>query len=177
MILKLKRTPAIYLVGFMGCGKSTVGRALADELGWSFVDLDEEIERRQGASIASIFDTRGEAAFRELECAALREHVRTVQMGRPQVISLGGGAFLADENCELATNNGVTVWLDCPFVTIARRVAGGTHRPLARDPEQLKALFEERRTGYSRAEFRIEVVDDDARGAVAQILALPLFTP
>ncbi len=73
MILKLKRTPAIYLVGFMGCGKSTVGRALADELGWTFVDLDEEIERKQGATIASIFDTRGEAAFREMECDALRE--------------------------------------------------------------------------------------------------------
>jgi len=175
MILKLKRTPAIYLVGFMGCGKSTVGRALAEELGWHFVDLDEEIERRHGATIASIFDTHGEAAFREMECAAIQERVRTTQMGRPQVISLGGGAFLADENCELATNNGVTVWLDCPFSTIARRVAGATHRPLARDPEQLKLLFEARRSGYSRAEFRIEIVDDDARGAVAQILALPLF--
>lgn len=177
MILKLKRTPAIYLVGFMGSGKSTVGRALADEIGWTFVDLDEEIERREGASIASIFDARGEAAFRELECAQLRAHVRTVQMGRPQVISLGGGAFLADENCELLTNNGVTVWLDCPFSTIERRVAHATHRPLARDPEQLKILFDERRTGYARAEFRIEVVDDDARGVVAQILALPLFSP
>jgi shikimate kinase len=177
MILKLKRTPAIYLVGFMGSGKSTVGRALAGELGWSFVDLDEEIERRQGASIAELFDTRGESAFREIERTALHEHVRTVQMGRPQVISLGGGAFLADENCELTTNNGVTIWLDCAFSTIQRRVAGATHRPLARDPEQLKVLFEERRAGYSRAEFRIEVVDDDASGAVAQILALPLFTP
>jgi shikimate kinase len=177
MILKLKRTPAIYLVGFMGSGKSTVGRALAGELGWTFVDLDEEIERRQGVSISELFDTQGEAAFREIERAALREHVRAVQMGRPQVISLGGGAFLADENCQLATNNGVTVWLDCPFSTIARRVAGASHRPLARDPEQLKVLFEERRAFYSRAEFRIEMVDDDARGAVAQILALPLFTP
>jgi shikimate kinase len=177
MILKLKRTPAIYLVGFMGSGKSTVGRALAGELGWTFVDLDEEIERRQGVSIAELFDTRGEAAFREIERAALHERIRTVQMGRPQVISLGGGAFLADENCELASNNGVTIWLDCAFPTIARRVAGSTHRPLARDPEQLKVLFEERRAGYSRAEFRIEVVDDDAGGAVAQILALPLFTP
>jgi shikimate kinase len=175
MILKLKRTPGIYLVGFMGCGKSTVGRALAEELGWSFVDLDEDIERRQGATIASIFDACGEPAFREMECAALREHVRTIQMGRPQVISLGGGTFVAEENCELVTNNGVTVWLDCPFSTIARRVEGATHRPLARDPEHLQELFEARREHYSRAEFRVEVVDDDARGAVARILALPLF--
>jgi shikimate kinase len=175
MILKLKRTPAIYLVGFMGCGKSTVGRALADELGWTFVDLDEEIERKQGTTIASIFDTKGEAAFRELECDALRERIRTVQMGRPQVISLGGGAFIEEENCELATNNGVTVWIDCPFSMVERRVAGETHRPLARDPEQLKKLFESRRDSYARANFRVEVTDDDARSAVARILALPLF--
>jgi len=155
--------------------KSTVGRALADELGWTFIDLDEEIERREGTTIASIFDTKGEAAFRIIECDALRERIRTVQMGRPQVISLGGGAFVEDENCELATNNGVTVWIDCPFSMVERRVAGETHRPLARDPEQLKKLFEARRESYARANFRVEVTDDDARSAVAQILALPLF--
>src|SRR5579871_148086 len=105
MILKLKRTPAIYLVGFMGCGKSTVGRALAEELGWKFTDLDEEIERGAQTTISEIFATRGEPAFRELESAALREHVRVVRMGRPQVISLGGGAFLSEENLVLANNN------------------------------------------------------------------------
>ncbi len=175
MILKLKRTPAIYLVGFMGCGKSTVGRALADELGWSFIDLDEEIERREAATIASILDTRGELVFRELETAALRERVHNVQMGRPQVVSLGGGAFLSVENLELAANNGVTVWLDCPFSMIERRVAAGTHRPLARDPFRLRELFEERRESYGRADFRVDVIDDDVRSAVSQILALPLF--
>src|ERR1041384_1213392 len=115
MILKLKRTPGIYLVGFMGCGKSTVGSALADELGWSFIDLDEEIERREGASIAEIFDQRGEAEFRHIESAALRDRVRNVQSGRPQVVSLGGGAFLPEENFEMVSNNGVTIWLDCEF--------------------------------------------------------------
>ncbi len=175
MILKLKRTPAIYLVGFMGCGKSTVGRALAEELGWKFTDLDEEIERGAQTTISEIFATRGEPAFRELESAALREHVRVVRMGRPQVISLGGGAFLSEENLVLANNNGVTIWLDCPYSMIERRVSAASHRPLARDPEQLKTLFESRRTGYARADFRVEVQDDDARGAVAQILALPLF--
>jgi shikimate kinase len=175
MILKLKRTPAIYLVGFMACGKSTVGRALADELGWSFIDLDDEIERREASTIASIFDTRGENVFRELETAALRERVRAVQMGRPQVVSLGGGAFLSPENFELAANNGVTVWLDCPLSTIERRVAGGTHRPLARDPFRLRELFEERRESYQRADFRVDILDDDVRAAIAQILAFPLF--
>jgi shikimate kinase len=83
MILKLKRTPGIYLVGFMGSGKSTVGRALADELGWNFGDLDADIEQRASASVTQIFDTLGESVFREMETAALRERVHTVQMGRP----------------------------------------------------------------------------------------------
>ena len=63
MILKLKRTPGIFLVGFMGCGKSTVGRSLAHELGWHFLDLDEEIERASGSTIVEIFDTRGEEDY------------------------------------------------------------------------------------------------------------------
>jgi len=175
MILKLKRTPGIFLVGFMGCGKSTVGSALADELGWTFIDLDEEIERREGTTIAEIFDQRGEAAFREIESAVLRDRVRDIQTGRPQIVSLGGGALLSEENFELVSNNGVTIWLDCEFSHIQRRIAGQTHRPLARDPEQLRKLFEARRAGYARADYRVEVVDDDTRGAVARILALPLF--
>ena len=71
MLLKLKRTPGLYLIGFMGSGKSAVGRLLADELGWSFADIDEDIENAQGVSIAEIFDTRGEETFREIETAAL----------------------------------------------------------------------------------------------------------
>src|SRR5205823_9160195 len=67
MILKLKRTPGIYLVGFMGSGKTTIGRLLAEELGWGFADLDEEIEKREGMSISQIFETRGEAGFRQAE--------------------------------------------------------------------------------------------------------------
>jgi len=175
MILKLKRAPGIYLVGFMGCGKSTVGRALAEELGWSFFDLDEEIELRERATITEIFDTRGEAAFREIETAMLRERVHTVQSGRPQVIALGGGAFVSEQNFDLVSNNGVTVWLDCPFSMVERRVAAQAHRPLARDLNQLHELYNSRRGAYGRADYRVEVLDDDTRAAVARILALPLF--
>jgi shikimate kinase len=175
MILKLKRTPGIYLVGFMGCGKTTVGRALADELGWFFFDLDQEIERREGATIADIFDTRGEPEFRRMENAALQERVRNVQSGRPQVISLGGGTFLSEENFDLVSNHGVSIWIDCPLARIEQRIAGHVHRPLARDPERLRTLFEARRDGYARAHFRIEVAGDDPAAAVARILALPLF--
>ncbi len=175
MILKLKRTPGIFLVGFMGSGKSTVGRALADELGWGFVDLDEDIETREGMAISQIFDTRGEAEFRKAETAALRERVRLIERGKPFVVALGGGAFLSDENFEMVSNNGVSVWLDCPFSMVERRLAGFEHRPLARDPEKLRELFAVRRAGYERADYSVPVESDDAAVTVAKIMALPLF--
>jgi shikimate kinase len=179
MILKLKRTPGIFLVGFMGSGKSTVGRALAEELGWGFADLDEDIEKREGMSVSEIFDTRGEAEFRRTETAALQERVRSIERGKPCVIALGGGAFLSDANFEIVSNNGVSVWLDCPFSTVERRLAGQhieyNHRPLARDPEKLLELFAVRRPGYERADYCIPVENDDAAATTAKILALPLF--
>jgi len=179
MILKLKRTPGIFLVGFMGSGKSTVGRALAEELGWGFVDLDQDIEQREGMPIPQIFDTRGEAAFRQAETEALKERVRSVESGKPYVIALGGGAFLSDANFEMVSNNGVSVWLDCPFPMVERRLAGQhveyNHRPLARDPDKLRELFAVRRTGYERADYCIVVESDDATAITAKILALPLF--
>ena len=175
MILTLKRNPGIYLVGFMGCGKSTVGPALAEELGWNFSDLDAEIESRAGSPIAQIFEARGEAAFREMETTILRERVRTVQLGRPHVVALGGGAFLREENFDLVANHGVSVWLDCPLSVIERRIACANHRPLARDPGELRKLFELRRSGYAKAHYRVELLDDDVRDAVAKVLALPLF--
>jgi len=176
MILKLKRTPGIYLTGFMASGKTTIGRLLADELGWQFIDLDEEIEAQQGISIAQIFDTRGEQEFRRIETDAVRAHVRLIERGRPAVIALGGGAFVQPENFSLLENNGVTVWLDCPLETVCRRVAQVSHRPLARDPQRLEELYRERQAGYARADYRIPIESDDPSAAVAAILALPLFS-
>lgn len=174
MILKLKRTPGIFLVGFMGCGKSTVGRALAEELGWRFVDLDADIEKNEGCTIGEIFDRRGEPAFRLIESAALRNMVRTIEGGRPHVVALGGGAFLQENNFELVTAKGVSIWLDCPFETITKRIAGQEHRPLARDPQKFRELFNSRRGGYARAEYRIEVREEDCAETVQRILALQL---
>jgi len=158
----------------MGSGKSTVGRALAEELGWSFADLDEDIEKQEGMSISQIFDTRGEAEFRRAETAALRKRIQSVERGKPCVIALGGGAFLNQENFEAIACNGVSIWLDCPFSTVERRLAGYAHRPLARDPEKLRQLFAERRAGYERADYCVPV-DDDQPATVAKIMALPLF--
>ena len=177
MILKLKRTPGIYLVGFMASGKTTIGRMLADELGWAFVDLDEEIEAEQGTTIAEIFDQRGEEEFRRIETAAIERRVRMVERGRPMVVALGGGAFAQQQNFELLENNGISVWLDCPLPILAERVATASHRPLARDPERFRDLFEKRRPAYERADFRIEVGSNDPSVAVQSILALPIFFP
>ena len=175
MILKLKRTPGIFLVGFMGSGKSTVGRALAAELGWGFADLDDDIEQREGMRINQIFDTRGETEFRRAETAALRERIRSIEGGRPCVVALGGGAFLSDENFQMVENNGVSVWLDCSFSTVERRLGGDGLRPLARDPDKLRELFAVRRAGYQRADYWVAVEGDDANATAAKILALPLF--
>jgi shikimate kinase len=175
MLLKLKRTPGLYLVGFMGSGKSAVGRLLADELGWSFADIDQDIEAAQGISIAEIFDTRGEEEFRGIEREALRKRVRDVECGRPMVLALGGGAFVDPDNRKLLEERGVTVWLDCPFHRISARMNGQTHRPLARDPEKFQRLYDGRRDLYSKAEHRIEADTDDPAAIVAEILKLPIF--
>lgn len=175
MLLKLKRTPGLYLVGFMGSGKSAVGHLLADELGWSFADIDEDIEQAEHTSIADIFDTRGEQEFRILERDAIRKRVRDVEHGKPMVLALGGGAFVDPENRKLLEERGVTIWLDCPFPRICARLNGQTQRPLARDPEKFRQLFDNRRDCYSQAEYRIEADTDDASAIVTEILKLPIF--
>jgi shikimate kinase len=150
---------------------------LADQLGWSFFDLDQEIEKLAGESVSEIFDRRGEAAFRSLETEALKKRVQNVRTGRPQVIALGGGAFTVQDNFELAANHGVTVWLDTPLEVIERRISAETHRPLARDPIRLKALYADRREAYERADYRVETQDHETGHVVSRILALPLFNP
>lgn len=175
MILKLKRTPGIYLVGFMASGKTTIGRLLADELGWSFADLDEDIEAQAGTSISEIFDQRGEDEFRRIETDAIRKRIRLIEKGRPMVVALGGGAFVQPANFDLLENNGISVWLDCPFATVSERVSRASHRPLARDENKFRELYEARRGAYQRADFRIEISGDDPAPAVASILKLPIF--
>lgn len=175
MILALKRTPGLYLVGFMGSGKSTVGRLLSQEIGWPFRDLDEVIEATQQRTIASIFEAEGEAQFRQIESRALAEQVRGIEFGHPVVLALGGGAYAQEANRELLSGRGLTLWLDCPFERVARRVAEADHRPLARDPERFAKLFDERRAFYARADYRIPIDSDDPRDAVQAILDLGLL--
>lgn len=156
MHIKLKGSPAIYLVGFMGSGKSTVGRLLASRLGWAFVDLDDEIEREGGAKIADIFERFGEPAFRAIEHRVLVEQIAEVRRGNPRVISLGGGAFVQPNNRQRIQDGGISIFLDCPAGELWKRVTEqGDDRPLARDHGQFMALFESRRPEYERADFTI----------------------
>ena len=175
MILKLKRTPGIYLVGFMGSGKTTIGRLLAQELGWKFVDLDDDVEADQKKPIAEIFEQQGEAVFRTIETAMLKSRVRTIERGIPTVLALGGGASVQPGNFELVENNGITIFLDCPLDRALRRVSGLQHRPLARDAERFTQLYHSRHSLYQMADYRIAIDSDDPQMALKAILSLPLF--
>lgn len=175
MILKLKRTPGLYLVGFMASGKTTIGRRLADELGWDFADLDEDIVAAQGVAIVELFDSFGEEEFRKTEHAAIRKRVGQIERGKPMVVALGGGTFVSEVIQEFLIENGITIWLDCPFERVSRRIQGSAHRPLARDPEKFERLYHNRRDAYGKAEYRVEIQSDDPADVVAAILKLPVF--
>ncbi len=176
MILKLKRTPGLYVLGFMASGKTTLGRMLADHIGWTFADLDEDIESRERQAVAEIFDLRGEAEFRRIEHEAMRKRVRAIECGRPMVLALGGGAFVQPDNFALLENNGVTLWLDCPLEMIEGRLEkNGGNRPLARDRERMRRLYHERRETYALADFRIDACSEDPLINLQAALALPIF--
>ncbi len=178
MNLRLKRTPGIYVVGFMASGKSTIGRRLAHRIGWNFFDTDDEIEAAEKCTIAEIFAARGEPEFRRIESEILREHVRWIERGRPAVLALGGGAFTIQSNRDLIAGNGISVWLDCPFDRIRSRLQGAPHgpvRPLAQDPEKFAALYHARREHYCLTDVHIPIDSDDAERTVDAILAGPTF--
>ena len=135
MILKLKRTPGIYLVGFMGCGKTTVGQTgrRGDRLAVRR-SRRRHRARAAGSSITHLFSTVGEEAFRQLEHQALMRRVHRIQSGHPTVLALGGGTFTRDDNIELANDNGVSIWIDATIELVRTRVSSSDHRPLAKDP-------------------------------------------
>lgn len=120
----------VYLTGFMGSGKSTVGPILANAIGYSFADLDEHIERRAGRTIPELFEQEGEAKFRALETEQLRETAE-----RPYiVVALGGGALVAEANRRLARSHGTVIYLHVPTDQLVRRLRrGSTERPLLTD--------------------------------------------
>lgn len=148
---------AIFLAGFMGSGKSTIGRLLAEALDWKFVDIDAEIERQAGCSIPEIFASQGEERFRDFEHAALRIQVELGQFGTPRVVALGGGTYTFERNRALLRQVGPTLWLDAPAETLWERVRHESHRPLARDHASFLRIYEARKESYALADCRIEV--------------------
>ena len=158
----------VFLVGFMGAGKTTVGRALSARVGWPFEDLDDRIQAREKRVIAQIFQESGEAAFRDAEHAALSELLAECSV-QPRVVALGGGAFV-DPGIRSCLEEGQipTVFLDAPVAELFRRSEQPeVNRPLRRNPEQFRQLYERRRAEYLKATIRI---DTDAKivGSVAQ---------
>jgi len=164
------RTGKIVLIGFMGTGKSTVARLLAGRLGVERVDLDEEIEREAGCAIAELFDTKGEAYFRDLESAVLE---RLMASDRPFVLATGGGAVLREANREAMLRSGFVAALTATPERIIERVSGDASRPLLRgDVEaRVRRLMDERRTAYDFAHIRIDTTDLTPEEAADRILA------
>ena len=191
----------IFLVGFMGAGKTTVGQLLAQRLGWSFVDLDDRVRAREGREITDIFRQYGEDYFRQVEHECLRELMgehpkNTPTLSRqPQarqgwgnplamaaqegmVVALGGGAFVQAENAAMLRQTGAPViFLDADLQELRRRCQGeGVVRPLLRDENQFRQLYEARRGSYMAADFRLDTGGKTPEQVVDELLAVSGLT-
>jgi shikimate kinase len=161
----------IIILGFMGCGKTTVAREIARQLDCKFLDLDSFITDRYGRSPAEVIEQDGEDRFREIETLALRD---ALQDNAARVIALGGGTWTIPANRTLiALHDCLSVWLDAPFEVCWKRITDGqTVRPLAPDRETAWARYESRRADYATAEKPIAVDEFDPAAALAtQILS------
>jgi shikimate kinase len=161
---------AVFLVGFMGAGKTSVGRVLATALGWPFEDLDDRIELREQRSVEEIFRQSGENEFRRAEHEALRAVV--AELGSTaRIVALGGGAFVQPENGPLLDAAGVRlVFLDASPEELFRRCAQQVDkRPLRRDWEQFSQLYEKRRAHYLQAGLRIDTSGQSVETVAAEV--------
>jgi shikimate kinase len=161
----------VVLVGMMGAGKTTVGRRLADRLGWDYLDSDEQVAAATGQTVPEIFAHEGEAAFRAVEARVLA----TALTGeRPVVVSAAGGVVLSEANRALLTSSGTVVWLRADPALLARRVGAGEGRPLLDEdpPAVLARLAAERRDLYAAvAAVTVDVDDLSPAEVVKRILA------
>jgi len=161
---------SIFLVGFMGAGKTSVGLALSRRLGWPFEDLDDRIEEKAGRSIEEIFRLLGENAFRDMEHAALRNVCGGLSQGA-KVVALGGGAFVQPRSLALIVElTAHTVFLDAPLEELLRRCQQQAKtRPLCRDAAQFRQLYEARRPSYLAAACRIETQNKDIESVAKEV--------
>ena len=137
----------IVLCGFMGAGKTVVGKELAKIMGRKFVDTDEMIEEETGISIPAIFAARGEEYFRELEYETCKKTANLKNV----VVSIGGGAMTFERNVEAIKKGSKVVFLDASFDVICDRVGDASSRPLFKNKENAKKLYDERREKYLAA--------------------------
>ena len=156
-VLRMK-DPRIVIVGFMGCGKTTVAKALAARLECGMLDLDAVISALQNMSIPELIREQGESVFRDAETSALQV---VLDRQQPRIIALGGGAWTVDRNRELINKHEcVTVFLDAPYDLCWQRITDHpVPRPLALDEASAKKLYRERHPQYTLADIRVEVTD------------------
>lgn len=167
----------VCLTGFMGSGKSTTGRLLASQLGWSFVDLDRRITDAAGQSIPEIFARKGEPEFRRLETEQLSRLIAEAAADqKPRIVSLGGGTLVQPQNiARLRESGAVLIWLDCPIEELLLRCAQITDRPLFRDEASFRRLYQERLPFYEMSDYHVDSSVPPAR-LVEKILALGIFS-
>jgi shikimate kinase len=156
----------VYLVGFMGAGKTTVARALAKRLDWQAADIDELIESREHETVADLFARRGEAYFRTVERAVLLEQIGS----RHLVVATGGGTFVDPQNRAAINHDGVSVWLDVPLERLIARVPADGRRPLASDRTAFERLYAARRPAYEQAHHRVESGRASVEAIVEQLV-------
>ncbi|HEX8843449.1 MAG TPA: shikimate kinase [Pyrinomonadaceae bacterium] len=163
----------IIITGFMAAGKTAVAQALAERLGCLMIDLDQLIAEREGRTAQAIIDEEGEQRFRELESQALSE---ALERTAACVIALGGGTWTIERNRALiAEHTRHTIWLDAPFELCWERIESENNvRPLARERERARQLYEERRRTYSQAGLRVKVDESASARTVAETIVRAL---
>jgi shikimate kinase len=160
------RTDKVYLVGFMGAGKSTVARALSRHLDWRALDIDDLIERREHQTVADVFARRGEGYFRAME----REVLASLIGIRHAVVATGGGTFVDPQNRAMIAGDGLSVWLDVPLERLIARVPADGRRPLAADRSEFERLYTLRRAAYEQADLRIDASRGSVHAVVEQLV-------
>lgn len=161
----------VFLVGFMGAGKSSVGRALARQLECLFLDLDARVEAVFAASVSEIFAAHGEAAFRAEEARQLARCGAFAKL----VVATGGGTYVSEANRALIRRLGVAVHLDVPWGEVLRRLPGKrSERPLFSSPEAAHRLFLERLPAYRQADLCVRPGAEETPELIAARLALRL---
>jgi shikimate kinase len=129
----------LILIGFMGSGKSTVGRAVAKTMDMNFIDIDQYIEQKEKLKIKDIFEKKGEKYFRQIE----EKYIREISQVEDTVISTGGGVVSSPKNMELLRKNGYVVYLDCTIDCIEERVSRRNTRPMLNNAKNLRKRIEE----------------------------------